>query len=306
MQPSVNKLLWIFGVNRWFYLTLITITWEQDMEHVVKSGEYLSKIAADYGLSLTKLLAANPRFKADPNSIRVGDNLIIPQEGGDTVVASSDANIQDAQDSQDDTADDFTVPEGQLTFDAEGLETRGQYFSRSPHVPGSSSGVTIGRGYDMKERSKSEIIEDLTNAGVSMERAERLSECRGLSGQVARNYLAENDLNEIEITPSEQKALFNQTYQELEGDVIRICNKPDVVAKYGKTDWTNLNPIIKDIVVDLRYRGDYTGATRERVQPALVNNDLLALQDVISDRNYWVARRGVPGDRFDRRKEYIT
>ena len=49
------------------------------MEHVVKSGEYLSKIAANYGITLTKLLAANPRFKADPNSIGVGDMLIIPQ-----------------------------------------------------------------------------------------------------------------------------------------------------------------------------------------------------------------------------------
>ena len=273
------------------------------MKHVVKSGEYLSKIAANYGVSLTKLLAANPRFKADPNSISIGDKLTIPQGAGETSATPNDTNTSH---SQSDNADDFSVPEGQLTFNAEGLENRGQYFSRVPHVPGPSSGVTIGRGYDMKERSRNEIIEDLTNAGVSMDRAEQLSECRGLSGQAARNFLVENNLSEIEITPAEQKALFTQVYQELEGDVIRICNKADVVAKYGETDWDNLNSAIKDIVVDLRYRGDYTGATRERIQPTLVNNDLVALQDVISDRNYWVARRGVPGDRFDRRKEYIT
>ena len=273
------------------------------MEHVVKSGEYLSKIATDYGVSLTKLLAANPRFKADPNSIRVGDKLIIPQVVGEAAVTRSDENIPQVQ---QENMDDFTVPEGQLTFEAEGLEARGQYFSRVPHVPGPSSGVTIGRGYDMKERSRNEIIEDLTNAGVSIDKAEQLAECRGLSGQAARNYLAENNLSDIEITPSEQKALFNQTYQELEGDVIRICNKPDVVAKYGETDWDNLDSTIKDIVVDLRYRGDYTGATRERVQPALVSNDLIALQDVISDRSYWVSRRRVPDDRFDRRRDYIT
>ena len=270
------------------------------MEHVVKSGEYLSKIASVYGISLTRLLAANPRFKADPNSIRIGDRLIIPQVEAEIL---SDDNTSQAQ---NDTVDIFTVSEGQLTFDAEGLETRGQYFSRVPHVPGSSSGVTIGRGYDMKERSRNEIVEDLTNAGVSMDRAEQLAECRGLSGQAARNYLVDNNLSDLEITPTEQKALFSQTYQELEGDVIRICNKPDVVAKYGETDWENLNSTIKDIVVDLRYRGDYTGATRERVQPTLVSNDLIALQDVIADRNYWVARRGVPENRFESRKDYIS
>ena len=162
------------------------------MEHVVKSGEYLSKIATDYGLTLTKLLAANPRFKADPNSIRVGDTVNVPQQGDESSETRIDENSSQAQ---NDIADNFTMPVGQLTFDAEGLETRGQYFSRAPHVPGSSSGVTIGRGYDMKERSKSEIIEDLTNAGVSIDRAEQLSECRGLSGQSARSYLAENYLN---------------------------------------------------------------------------------------------------------------
>lgn len=273
------------------------------MEHVVKSGDYLSKNAAQYGITLTKLLAANPRFKADPNSIRVGDKVIVPQAGGVTVDEEEADNSSQAQSVN---ADDFTVSDGQLTFDAEGLESRGPYFSRVPHVPGGWSGVTIGRGYDMKERSESEILEDLSNAGVSMDRAKQLAECNGLRGENAKEFLESNGLNNIEISTAEQKALFIQTYQELEGDVIRICNKQDVVAKYGETDWDSLNPTIKDIVVDLRYRGDYTGATRQRVQPALVNNDLAALQDVLSDRNYWVTRFRVPENRFELRKDYIS
>ena len=51
--------------------------------------------------------------------------------------------------------------EGLLTFRAEGNNTRGSlFYSRVIHWPGrlaecsrSGSGVTIGRGYDMKHRS---------------------------------------------------------------------------------------------------------------------------------------------------------
>ena len=120
-------------------------------------------------------------------------------------------------------ADDyFTVPLGQLTFDAEGQEQRNRYFSRSPHVPGPASGITIGRGYDLGLRSASEIIADLTAAGIDRAVAERFGEGRGYKGQKARNFIKQLQLDQIEITPRQQHALFLITYKELEGDVIRI------------------------------------------------------------------------------------
>lgn len=48
------------------------------MTHTVKSGETLSKIAKANGITLEQLLDANPKFKADPNRVRVGDTLNIP------------------------------------------------------------------------------------------------------------------------------------------------------------------------------------------------------------------------------------
>jgi len=48
------------------------------MTHTVKSGETLSKIAQAHKLSLNQLLEANPRFKANPNRLRIGDILNIP------------------------------------------------------------------------------------------------------------------------------------------------------------------------------------------------------------------------------------
>jgi LysM repeat protein len=48
------------------------------MTHTVKSGDTLAKIARTNGISLEQLLQANPRFRANPNRIRVGDVLNIP------------------------------------------------------------------------------------------------------------------------------------------------------------------------------------------------------------------------------------
>jgi hypothetical protein len=48
------------------------------MTYTVKSGDTLAKIARTNGISLEHLLGANPRFRANPNRIRVGDVLNIP------------------------------------------------------------------------------------------------------------------------------------------------------------------------------------------------------------------------------------
>lgn len=49
------------------------------MTHKVNSGETLSKIAKAHKITLAQLLAANPKFKANPDLIRVGDVLNIPE-----------------------------------------------------------------------------------------------------------------------------------------------------------------------------------------------------------------------------------
>jgi len=279
------------------------------MEHTIKAGEYLSLIANKYSIPLGQLLSANPRYKANPDSIRVGDKLVIPVTAKKKISRkkiSKKKTSRNLSTSGLTTTDFFNVPAGQLTFDAEGLETPGKYFSRKPHVPGPSSGVTIGRGYDMRERSEDEIVSDLSASGVPMVKARKFSRCRGLRGASARTFLNNNQLTDLSVTPEQQWRLFNSTYKELEGDVIRICSKADVVAKYGTTDWDQLHFLLRDITVDLRYRGDYTGATRERVQPVLVDNDLDALTSLMADRDYWVGSRNVPSDRFKRRRDYLA
>ena len=48
--------------------------------YTVVRGDTLSKIAAKYGVTVPAILAANPSIK-NPNSINVGDQIIIPAKG---------------------------------------------------------------------------------------------------------------------------------------------------------------------------------------------------------------------------------
>ncbi|HEX6732486.1 MAG TPA: LysM domain-containing protein [Pyrinomonadaceae bacterium] len=61
------------------------------MTYKVKSGDTLSKIASRNGLTLQQLLDANPKVKANPNKLKVGDILTLPggSSTGATPVSSS-------------------------------------------------------------------------------------------------------------------------------------------------------------------------------------------------------------------------
>ncbi|WP_428263173.1 pesticin C-terminus-like muramidase [Haliangium sp.] len=208
--------------------------------------------------------------------------------------------------------DPFEVDRGQLTFDAEGQEG-GRFHSRTAHWPGGASGVTIGRGYDIGQQSRARVVEDLTGVGVSAGDADRFAGAAGLSGAAARTWLAENRDNLTEITPAQQEALFEVVYSRLSGDVERISHNyaGTIAGRTGQDresleiDWDTVHPAIRDVLVDLRYRGDYTPTTRQRVQAPAIANDLQALYEVMRDRDYWVGQRGVPRDRFERRVSFL-
>jgi hypothetical protein len=51
------------------------------MPYTVKSGDTISKIAKLHNVPVSRLLDANPRFKPDPDRIRIGDVVNIPGEG---------------------------------------------------------------------------------------------------------------------------------------------------------------------------------------------------------------------------------
>jgi len=75
-----------------------------------------------------------------------------------------------------------------------------------------------------------------------------------------------------------------------------------VEEEYGKCNWDELDKTIIDILVDLKFRGDYTPNARRKIQEYVAENDVEGLYGVIAGRRHWLT---VPADRFRRRVEFM-
>jgi hypothetical protein len=205
---------------------------------------------------------------------------------------------------EDHEGNDFKVPKGQQTFDSEGKENPGgKNHSRVAHWPGGSSGVTLGRGYDMKNRKPAAVERDLIGAGVPADVAKQYSAGGGLPPSQAKTWVANNAGSIPEISPSAQKRLFMKTYDFEEGEVERISGKADTVDEYGATCWKNLDPKIKQGATDLKFRGDYNTNSRTFLQKHIANNDVEGFANEIRNKSNWP---NVPDQRFNERVDFFN
>ncbi|MBI5276888.1 MAG: hypothetical protein HY854_10545 [Burkholderiales bacterium] len=159
-----------------------------------------------------------------------------------------------------DAGDYLTVTQGQVTFDAEGNDDpKSPHFSRVLHWPGGKSGVTIGRGYDLKSRNAGSVESDLTKASLDNETAKAIAKGVGLSGQAAMDFVAMNKLKVGEISGFVQHSLFENIYP----DYLERGRKNYEYWTSTEKDrvlWNNLHPAIRDILVDFVYQGFTAGA----------------------------------------------
>ena len=203
----------------------------------------------------------------------------------------------------------LTVPKGQLTFDAEGNDNNDNlYFSRHIHWPGGVSGITIGRGYDLGQQN--DPSSDFDSIELSQPLNNWLVESKGMSGLDAKSRYksADSSISDYEITRKQQYDLFVITYNRLEADVKRICQKPDTIRVYHPNPnttpeqaWNDIPEKIREVLVDLRYRGDYTPHARSLIQRYAYSGDLSSFGQVLSNRDQW---SNVPQDRFLRRVRF--
>lgn len=164
------------------------------------------------------------------------------------------------------------VPQGQITFDSEGQDAAdSRYFSRMIHWPGGSSGVTLGRGYDMKDRTEASVNADLVACGLSETRAAAFAKGASLSGTEARDFVTKNRTTLGEITLAQQRALFLLAYAAkadyAEGFYGRVTK--DIS---GAPAWSDLHPAIRDVAVDFAYQGTSKAEFR-----AIAENDIDSL-----------------------------
>lgn len=230
----------------------------------------------------------------------------------------------------------LTVPKGQLTFDAEGNDVdTSMYFSRHPHVPNNrgvvigASGVTYGRGLDLGQISIGELNK-LTTAisdnckPLSSSMLQWLTGAVGLQRQAAYDYaIAINNLvprNEQTLTRKQQHYLFNEIYLKLEAIAKRMVENPKGTRTRAAPNgidldperiisWTALPQNIKDLLIDLTFRGDNRPSTREFFIPDLIesiknNDEFSALKENIKS-NRWKETYNVPLDRHQRRCNYL-
>ncbi len=201
------------------------------------------------------------------------------------------------------TKETVTPPtSGVVTWDSEGTEG-GRFHSRKLHVPSSASGLTVGRGYDLKLKSAAQVKMDLTRAKLEQAHIDVLAKAVGLSGSRAERFIVDNDLLDFQVTPQAQLTLFNISYALESSEVIRISSKKDVINLYGELQWDTIHYGIKDILVDLKFRGDYTPAARRFIQEPAASNNLESFKKLISDQTRW---KQVPADRFSRRSKFIN
>ncbi|KZM43803.1 hypothetical protein OA92_08710 [Marinomonas sp. SBI22] len=158
------------------------------------------------------------------------------------------------------------VPRGQLTFDAEGNDISDNiYFSRVIHWPGNSlSGVTLGRGYDIGNRSEAEVYNELINAFIDNDKAKKIAKGAGLKGDEAKNFVTDKKEEIGEITRKSQHYLFNNIFPSYEDRAIKNYNKW-TKDKLEKIDWESLDNKIKDVLVDFVYQG-FTQGERPMVK----------------------------------------
>ena len=173
----------------------------------------------------------------------------------------------------------LTVAAGQVTFDAEGNDIpNSPHFSRILHWPAGASGVTLGRGYDMKERTQSTVTQDLINAGVSRSSALLFAEGARLSGSDAQKFVRNNRLTYGEISCEAQKVLFEDITYPRYVSMARTRYESATRNNPESPLWEDLDAKVRDIAVDLTYQ---QGSVWNRQIPHIVSNDREALAQYI-------------------------
>jgi hypothetical protein len=234
------------------------------------NGSLLGTVSlSNYGFGIAEA-------KLTTSSLYVGQHSISAVYGGSTGFQASSAatNLP---------VHDLPVPSltpgESFTYQQEGGALTTPY---NPRVAG--SGVTIGVGYDLGQHTAQQIQADLKAVGVAPQTVAALSAEAGVTDPLQVQAFA-NSHTTLALSPSQAMNLYVNTYTQMALQVEDICASFAVVAKYGATNWNALNQRIKDVLVDMIYRGDYNSTTRQFFQADVAADNLSRFISDISNRN---------------------
>ncbi|MBX3485515.1 LysM peptidoglycan-binding domain-containing protein [Phenylobacterium sp.] len=134
--------------------------------------------------------------------------------------------------------------------------------SDRPHWPKGASGVTIGPGYDLKNRTRESVVADLTAVGMSAAMAGDLARGCGLRDAAAQAFCTANA--NIRVTPAQERALLAKAvgpYVTAVRGLIRVPvtqNQFDALVSLAYNIGT---PNFRDsTALERLNRGDFAGA----------------------------------------------
>ncbi len=186
--------------------------------------------------------------------------------------------------------ENLELQRGELTTKGEGDDAATQYIHRPQTA---SSGVTLGKGYDIGSRTEAAVVTELTAAGMPLDQATKISKGAGLTGAEADTFIT-NNKDDIGVIPSDVQyallATMLESYQALAKDAatntVADGNNVNAASREAKDgvaagtyvmteeQWTGLHPAMIELLTDLRYQGGYYGYDRiAKVNAALITND---------------------------------
>lgn len=182
---------------------------------------------------------------------------------------------------------------GQLTMEGEGLGAE----TLTIHWPAGASGVTLGFGYDMKERSADEVKADLMAAGISDTYAASLSAGAGLEGATAQKWVNDNKRQPwATITAEQRAALFQRGFPRYRDRARELATSRtpsrgtarvnaasrDVSLRFvvPTERWDQLHPAVIEVLTDMAYSGAYSYGRHESINPILMNERLTPVEQL--------------------------
>lgn len=227
--------------------------------HHVRPGETLAAIAHDHGVHLPALLRANPQI-VNPNLIRPGQLVHLPKgahahghagphgaTGAGQAGRSGAPHQGPAKPGHPAAPRAPSAPGAQSAHrparaapangpsPAAGVSAAGfAFIYREEHVDGISehlhwpkgaSGVTLGSGYDMRHRSRDQIVRELTGVGVPSDQAGVAAGGSHLTGEDARGFARDNHAA-VTLTPDQERRLLALNMRDAVSTVAQTVKVP--------------------------------------------------------------------------------
>lgn len=163
---------------------------------------------------------ATTNTRALHRSTQVNDDAI-KNIGGTIIHSSAAARILPAPQGQSRPAPALYTSQQGLNFiyNHEALAE----VSNRLHWPRGASGVTLGAGYDMKERSAASVVADMQAIGLQPSIAQQISKAAGLANQAAAEF-AEHYKTLVKLSRMQEMQLLRHVVPRYESLVKRMIN----------------------------------------------------------------------------------